>query len=209
MSANAAATPIDELLSGIPAGERRSLAEAFLRRSMPLLRRMVENAPPRMLMESLSAPTDVGALSRLLSGAATDAGVAALDPLADAFARGAEIREELLREAGGTWNVSRVAAHLRVSRQAVDKRRRRGTLLAVEVGDQFHYPVCQFDPTGVVPKLPEVLQAIESESPWTKLSLLLSRTPAGEGMRILEALKAGKVEDALHAARSWGEHGAR
>lgn len=209
MSANAAATSIHDLLSGIPEGEKRSLAEAFLRRAMPLLRRMVENAPPGMLMESLSAPTDVGTLSRLLSGAATEAGVETLDPLADAFARGAEIGEELLREAGGTWSVSRVAKHLKVSRQAIDKRRRRGTLLAMQVGDQFLYPVCQFDPTGVVPHLPEILHAIESESPWTKLSLLLSHTPTGKGGRILDALRDGEIDDALHAARSWGEHGAR
>lgn len=43
--------------------------------------------------------------------------------LAEALARGAEAKEALLRWAGGAWTVDEVAAHLGISRQAVNKRR--------------------------------------------------------------------------------------
>ena len=196
------------MLAGLPEGEKRSLAEVFFRRAVPLLHRLVENASAAVLKESLTAPTDVGTLARFLTDAATAEEVRALDPLAGAFVRGAILQEELLEKAGGTWGVSEVAEHLRVSRQAVDKRRRRGTLLAVEIGDSYRYPLCQFDESGVLDRLPEVLRAMRTESGWTKLSLLFSRTLTGEERTLLDAVREGQVEDALGAAFSWGEQGA-
>lgn len=199
---------MDDLLTRIPRGERRTLAEVFFRRAMPLLLRMAENAPADVLKESLAAPTDVGVLARILTDAAAREEIRALDPLAAAFARGALLQQELLEKAGGAWSVSDVARHLEVSRQAVDKRRRRGTLLAVKIGDAYAYPVCQFDESGVIEHVPEVLQAMQTASGWTKLSLLFSQVPTGDEATILEAVKTGRVEDALHAASTWGEHGA-
>lgn len=198
----------EEWLAGLPEGEKRSMAEVFLGRAVPLLRRLIEDAPARVLKDSLTAPTDVGTLARFLTEAASRDEVRALDPLAAAFARGAALQDELLRRAGGSWSVSEVAAHLNVSRQAVDKRRRRGTLLAVEAGDSYRYPLCQFDESGVVDHLPSVLQAMPTESGWTRLSLLFSPVSRGEEATVLDAVRAGRVDDALHAVRSWGEHGA-
>jgi hypothetical protein len=208
MAAHAATPGVDELLAGMPEGEKRTLAEVFFRRAVPLLRRMVEDAPARVLKESLTAPTDVGTLARFLTDAAEREEIRALDPLAAAFARGAVLQEELLEKAGGTWGVTQVAEHLKVSRQAVDKRRRRGTLLAVEIGDSHRYPLCQFNESGVIDGLPEVLQAIQTESGWTRLSLLFSHTLQGDDRSLLDAVRAGQVEDALHAARGWGKQAA-
>lgn len=216
MTANAAATsPIEEMLSGLPEGERRSLAEAVLGRTLPLLRRMVEAATPGELKESLTAPTDVGTLSRLLADAAAQTEVRTLDPLAESFARGAQEKEELLRRAGGAWTAEQVAAHLHVTRQAVNKRRKAGTLLAIEAGTNFLYPRCQFTEAGVLEHLPPVLQAVDTESGWMKLQLLFTHVlrtapeqAAGPGKTILEAVQQGRIEDALHAARTWGEQGA-
>lgn len=201
------AASMREMLAGLPEGEKRSLAEVFFRRAVPLLRRLVEGAPADVLKEALSAPTDVGALARVLTDGA-GAEVRALDPLAAAFLRGAQLQEELLERAGGAWRASAVAQHLKITRQAVDKRRRRGTLLAVEAGDQHLYPLCQFDERGVLPGLPAVLQAMDTASGWTKLSLLFSRLPARKDLTVLDAVKAGRVEEALHAARTWGAQGA-
>lgn len=135
--------------------------------------------------------------------------------LAEALARGAEAKEALLRWAGGAWTVDEVAAHLGISRQAVNKRRIAGTLLAVEAGDCFLYPRFQFTEDGVLEGLPAVLQAIDTESGWMKLQVLFTYTlrtspeRAGEPPEtILEALQRGRTEDAVHAARSWGTQGA-
>ena len=216
MNARAATSRlIDDILSGLPEGERRSLAEAVLGRTLPLLRRLVQTATADELKESLTAATDVGTLSRLLTDAAVQAEVKALDPLAEAFARGAEAKEDLLRRAGGAWTADEVAAHLHISRQAVNKRRKAGTLLAVEAGTNYLYPRCQFTEAGVLEHLPEVLRAMDTESGWMKLQLLFTHTlrtapeRAGEPPEtILEALQRGRVEDALHAARTWGTQGA-
>ena len=54
--------------------------------------------------------------------------VAELDPLAALIAKGAGQKLELLKQAGGVLSVSDVARLLRISRQAVDKRRREGKL---------------------------------------------------------------------------------
>lgn len=204
MHSHAESSDFDDLLAGLPRGERRSMAEVFLGRAMPLLRRLLEEASTDVLKESLEAPTDVGTLARFLTDAASREGVRALDPLAAAFARGALLQEELLEKAGGTWRVSEVAGHLNVSRQAVDKRRRRGSVLAVQVGDTYRYPLCQFDESGVIDGLPEVLRAMPTESGWTRLSLLFSETPAHR--TVLEAVRAGCREEALRTVRDWGEH---
>lgn len=216
MNAHVGATDsIEQMLSGLPEGERRSLAEAVLGRTLPLLRRLVEVATASELKESLTAPTDVGTLSRLLADAAVQAEVQALDPLAEAAARGARAKEELLERSGGAWNADEVAAHLHVTRQAVNKRRKAGTLLAVEAGVNFLYPRCQFTEAGVLEHLPEVLRAMDTTSGWMKLELLftytLRTTPERAGKpreTILEAVRHGRKQDALHAARTWGKQGA-
>lgn len=203
--------PIDTMPSttdSLPEGERRAMVEVFLGRTQTLLHRMAEQAPVDTLKASLAAPTDVGTLARLMTEATSRQEVRALDPLAAAFARGAVVQEDLLRQAGGTWSVSEVADHVKTSRQAVDKRRRRGTLLALRIGDTYRYPLCQFDDTGVVPRLPQVLRAMPSDSGWTRLSLLFTETLAGEGSNVLDAVRGGRVAEALHAIHTWGEHGA-
>lgn len=202
---------VDDLLAGLPEGERRSLAEAVLGRTLPLLRRIVTTASADQLKESLAAPTDAGALSRLLAEAAAQPEVRELDPLAEAFARGAQAKEALLREAGGAWTADEVARHLHISRQAVNKRRKAGTLLAVEAGMNFLYPRAQFTETGVLPHLPDVLRAIDTDSGWMKLQVLLTHTLSTSPDRadappetIFAALRHGRVADALHAAQAWG-----
>jgi hypothetical protein len=130
------------------------------------------------------------------------------DVLADAFRRGAELQEQLLAEAGGTWTAGHVARHLGISRQAVDERRRTNGLLAVETGDDYLYPCAQFTESGVLPGLAEVLQAIGSESGWTRLSVLLGETLIGPEQSVLEAVRAGDLAAALYAASAWGEQGA-
>jgi hypothetical protein len=208
MSAHSADMMVHDLVRGLPVGERRTLAELFVRRLLPLLQRVVEDAPAESLKQALASPTDVGTLARMLTAIAADPHVQSLDPLAEAFARGAQLQQEMLEQAGGAWSARQVAAHLGVSRQAVDKRRKRGTLLAVESAGSYAFPACQFTASGVLPGLPEVLQAIDSPNGWTKLSLLLSDTLRGREQTVIDALRNGDLEDALHAARTWGTQGA-
>ena len=100
--------------------------------------------------------------------------VAELDPLAALIARSAEQKLELLKQAGEVLSVSDVARLLRISRQAVDKRRREGKLLAVARRADYAYPACQFDDDQVVPGLTELLGHIGREPAWAALAFLVT-----------------------------------
>lgn len=162
-----------------------------------------------MLKAALAAASDVGTLATLLSGAAGEGTeLDTIDPLAEAMARGAAVEEELLREAGGALGVRKVARALGVSRQAVDKRRRRGTLLAVPAAGEYRYPACQFTEDGVLAGLAEVLASFQVDDPWTRLSVLLAPALALDGRSALDALRAGDAAGAAAVARAFGEQGA-
>jgi hypothetical protein len=148
---------------------------AFWRRATSALRRIAEGADEESLTNAVSAPTDEGALARAVAENSPLAGaVAELDPLAALIARGAEQKLALLERAGGALPVSEVAKLLRISRQAVDKRRREGKLLAVTRGGDFAFPACQFEGDDVVPGLARALKAFGAERAWGALAFLVT-----------------------------------
>jgi hypothetical protein len=131
------------------------------------------------------------------------------DPLAAARARGIVIRDELLAREGGLLTVDQVAQQLRLSRQAVEKRRKAGRLLAVAIGRRgYAYPAWQFTAAGVLPGLPETLQALPVESPVMRVAFFLNPNTYLDGSTPLAELKAGNFEGVLRAARAYGTHGA-
>lgn len=193
-----------------PDSARQALANAFLKRSMDLLVRLSARAPSEVLDAALASPTDAGGLALLLSDLATlDLNLDSADPLAEAMARGITVKQDLLQKAGGALTSTQVAQALGITRQGVDKRRTRGTLLAIPSGSgDYLYPACQFTETGVIHHLDEVLKAMQVESPWMRLSFLLSPAPALGGRTVLEALTAGDIAKSLSLAAAFGEQGA-
>jgi hypothetical protein len=181
----------------------------FRRRTEALIERLAAQASDEVLAAALEAPSDVGGLARLLSDLAPlGMRVETIDPFAEAIARSVEAKQELLREAGGGWSSTRVGTHLGVTRQAVDKRRKAGKLLALQSGrGDFLYPVCQFTEHGVLPGIDRFLAACPPSGGWTRLDLLL--TPAEEiGDRApLQALRDGDAAAAMRAAEMFGEQG--
>lgn len=191
-------------------GARRALAQAFLKRSVKMLERVSESASSEALKSALSSPTDVGGVASLLSDLAPlGVDLSTVDPLTEAMARGAAIKQDLLASGGGGLTSRQVAKALGITRQAVDKRRSRRALLAVPNGSgEYLYPACQFTSDGVLPHIEEVLQAFQIRSPWTQLSVLLASPPVLGGKTILEALKSGAIERAIAIAASFGEQAA-
>jgi hypothetical protein len=151
------------------------IREAFWARASAALKQIAEHADEQSLQRAVAAPTDAGAVARAISDSTvmTNA-MAELDPLAALIARGAGQKLELLKQAGGVLSVSDVARLLRISRQAVDKRRREGKLLAVTRGADYAYPACQFDDDQVVPGLTELLGHIGREPTWAALAFLVT-----------------------------------
>ncbi|MGO7668879.1 helix-turn-helix domain-containing protein [Rhizobium ruizarguesonis] len=175
--------------------EPNSIRTAFLRRATSALERISANVPAKDLADALSAPTDAGSLAQLLSRSdMVGAAINDLDPLVPALARNVEHRQNLVERAGGTVSAEDAGRMLGISRQAVDKRRRAGTLLAVREGSDWRYPLCQFDQGEVIAGISDVVRGFAAAGPWIALDFLLAADTALGGRTALQALRDGDRE---------------
>jgi hypothetical protein len=130
-------------------------------------------------------------------------------PLAKARLRGAVAMRALLGGDGGAWTVGEVTKRLGISRQAVDKRRKAGRLLGVELPKRgVLYPAWQFSETGMLAGIVEVLSALRDHDAWAQARFFTTENDRLAGKRPLDLLKQGKVERVVEAANVFGEHGA-
>ena len=129
-------------------------------------------------------------------------------PLLAAQLRAVEAKRRLLETEGGTSSAVETGRLLGISRQAVDKKRRGGQLLALPVGPRQRYPVWQFKDGAILPGLANVLAALPTSSPWVKAAFFLSRNARLGERRPLDLLRQGRVDEVVRAARTHGEHGA-
>lgn len=109
-------------------------------------------------------------------------------------------REAILRDC---ISVARAAELTGRSRQALERLRRQGRLLALRVGAQWRYPRWQFDadaPGGVVPRLDEVLREI-ALSPVGAAFWLLNPSDRLDGHAPLELLRRRRSDPVLELAR--------
>jgi hypothetical protein len=161
------------------------------------------------VVNAASAPSDLAALVRALSAGELLDDLKSVEPLAPAFIRGIEAKRRLIEENGGTLTAEKAAEILGITRQAVDKRRRAGTLIGLTTGRYgYRYPVWQFTESGTVPGLEEVLSALASHDEWMQAAFLAGKNPRLKGRTPIEALKAGNLDQVLSAAHVYGEHGA-
>ena len=131
------------------------------------------------------------------------------DPLLAARLRGIQVKRDLLNADGPALTAERVAQYLGISRQAVDKRRRNGKLLAVSLGKRgYHYPAFQLVDGTVLEGLDRVLAALAEFDAWTQLMFLRTGDPRLEDKTPLACLQAGESDRAAWAATCYGEHSA-
>ena len=128
---------------------------------------------------------------------------------ARALLRGTEIAEADLKEAGGTFDLQEVQTLLSgVSRQAIEKRVKEGSLLAVPGPSHRRlYPTIQFTREGLVPGLKEVKKALPTQSPWAVLNFFVRPDARLEGRRPIDVLREGHIDLVVSAARSIGMQG--
>src|SRR5262249_14091474 len=87
-----------------------AFANAFVQRSMTAILRIAKAETDEKLSEALAAPTDVGMIARAISNTeVASTAVAELDPFASLIARGAEVKQALIEQAGGLLSASEVA----------------------------------------------------------------------------------------------------
>ena len=161
------------------------------------------------IANATAAPTDLTVLLRALSSTELLDDLTAAEPLAPAFIRGIEASRRLIDEHGGALTAVQVAGTLGISRQMVDKRRRAGKLLAVSTGRHgFRYPAWQFDVSGVLPGLAEVLRVLAPRDEWMQVAFFVSEDQRLANRTPVDTLKAGELDAVLDAAAVYGEHGA-
>jgi hypothetical protein len=161
------------------------------------------------IVNATAAPTNLTVLVRALSSGELLDDLKAAEPLAPAFIRGIEAKRRLIEENGGTLTAEHVSQHLGITRQAVEKRRRAGKLIALTMGRHgYRYPVWQLTKSGVLPGLDKVLAVLASHDEWMQTAFFVSANPRLGGRTPIERLKAGELESVLDAAETYGAHGA-
>jgi hypothetical protein len=184
------------------AAARKSTIQAiFLRRVKKWAEDVALALPEQVLADALASPTMRGALATVLTRFSEVKDPSVADLWEEALDRGAAAKEALRQQSGGFEPTSWVARHLGISRQAVDKRRRAGRLLAFESGGgAFAYPRCQFTSEGVLPGLGAALAAFEVENPWERLSALVSPSPALSGKSVVDVLRSSRKKEERETA---------
>jgi hypothetical protein len=128
------------------------------------------------------------------------------DPLAAARLKGVLIKRDLLYQDGKPFSSEEVALLLNVTRQAIDKRRQKGQLLAVSLGRRgYLYPVWQFREGKVLSGLDRVLAKLKEFDPWTQLMFFQTGDLRLDNATPLENLKAGEIDRVVWAASCYGE----
>jgi hypothetical protein len=121
------------------------------------------------------------------------------------------VREDVLSAEGGAVTAETLGEQLGSTPHAVEAQRRGGSLLAVYERGAWRYPAWQLSDGKLLDGLGAVLQVLAQHalSPWDTMIFFLHTDTEREGESPLQALRAGRRDAALRAARMYGEHGAR
>lgn len=135
-------------------------------------------------------------------------------PAREGFATEAEGLAELFGAEGGCVDVNVARTLYRqpkaVTRQRIGDLIRDGELIAYRTGSgEYSVPVWQFKPGGgVLPGIREALEQLRTAStfePITPFTFFLQADPLTDGDTPLEALRAGKLEKVVYAAKHFAE----
>lgn len=178
-------------------------------RAVRAITRVLRNAAADAVRDAASQSTDMGVLVRALEEPEAIERLSGDDPLEPARLRGLRERERLLNVEGGTRTADEVASHLSLTRQAVNRRRQQGALLALDAGRHgYLYPAWQFTRGGTIKGLGGALGALKRFDQWTQHAFMVGENARLNGRRPIDLLRAGDVSAVVAAAEAYGEHGA-
>lgn len=167
----------------------------------------LDAAPSLSLTKELQAADDMEFLLKVITQSMAQHPLASKQDLLRL--RGQLAFREQLASAGGTYSTQQVAELLGIQPDAVRKRKAKNQLIAIPSGEHTVYPTFQFDDSGVVEHLPELLAILQTESPVDAVQFFL--TPDGDlGVTPISALKRGhNVELVFRLAKQFGRQVAR
>jgi hypothetical protein len=209
MAKTRASSALSDVATRLHQFERDPMRAALLARGIDALIKIAERLDQDELGRAVAAPSNETTLITALTQPSLIGLFASADPLAPARLRGVQARDALLAAEGGTLRAEEVSARLHISRQAVDKRRAAGKVLALEIGRRgYLYPAWQFADDGVLPGLEEVLALLVEHPPLAKLRFFLSSDLRLDGERPLDRLRRSEIESVKRSARVFAEQGA-
>ena len=126
---------------------------------------------------------------------------------------GAKRFQQLIEEAGGTYDIQQVCEILNVGPDTVRKRVKKRQLIAISKGDHYVYPVWQFTNNKVLNGLQDVLNVLVDDDATSQCVFMLTPLDNIEvALTPVDLLKRNKTEDkeiVLAAASQHGVHGAK
>ena len=193
----------------LEASGARSGQRALATRLLSAIADVTQDVDEQSVADALSASSDSLAVLRVLEQPSVVECLKMADPLGPARLRGVAARHQLIEAAGGVMSSTQFAGALGLTRQAVDKRRRAGRLLALSVGRRgFRYPAFQVTHGGLLPGLEAVLQALSGHDGWMQLAFFVTERADLEGRTAADCLNSGHQDAVLRSAAALAEHGA-
>jgi len=147
------------------------------------------------------------AATRLAIEALGVSGNASQAKLDQARLRGLARMVELRKAAEPCLETGQVCELLGVSRETIRKKVDRKQLLALPKGGDRVFPAFQFKDGDIVPGFRDVLEALDTDSPFVALSFLLSRSPDFGNQTAIEALQSADQATVILEARNFLKHG--
>jgi hypothetical protein len=197
---------LDRIQSNLPHDGARKI---FLNRLIDAVIEMTATLPPKAIEKAAAASSNLLVLLTALRSPEMLPDLERHEPLASPYLRGLQAQQDLIKQAGGLISADDAAGILRLTRQAIDKRRIAGKLIAIPQGQRgFGYPVCQFTSRGLLPGLEQLLLALDRNDAWMQLTFLLSPNSNLNNHSPLELLSGGQIDAVTNAASKFGDHGA-
>jgi len=117
---------------------------------------------------------------------------------------GADVRARMI-SGSEMVNSMELAKLMGVSRETVNQRRQKGTLLALAHGSRSqHYPVWQLEPK-VGHAMPELLTILRQLDPWTQYLFFTQSNPELDGMSPLDELRNGESDRVIAVATQYAD----
>lgn len=120
---------------------------------------------------------------------------------------GAELKEDLVKRAGGLLSPEEAAGVLGIAVQALSKCANSQALIAVKHNGALGYPAFQFESEAIRVGVAKILEVIGVDDPWMRLNFMFLRLDELGEMPV-DAIRSGRVAAAVIAAKHFGEQGA-